>query len=119
MLCQAAEKTGDVVGGGTSTSAIPAGASGNDIKRGLDRGLQVGREKLQTMSSLGWTAKENEQVAAIWAHNDASIDKMVADVIEKVGDETVITIEDSRTTETVLDVMQGMQSDRVLSCPIP
>jgi chaperonin GroEL len=113
MLRQAAEKTGEAVGDGTSTSTIlahaifadgtrnvVAGASGIDIKRGLDRGLGIAVETLRTMSRPVKTRKEKAQVATISAHNDQSIGELVADAIEKVGDEGVITVEESKTIET-------------------
>ncbi len=125
MLRQAAEKTGEAVGDGTSTSTIlahaifadgtrnvVAGASGIELKRGLDRGLRVAVEKLRAMSSPVETRVEKAQVATISAHNDPSIGELVAEAMEKVGDEGVITVEESKTTETVLDVVEGMQFDR-------
>jgi len=125
MLRQAAEKTGDAVGDGTSTATIlahaifadgtrnvVAGASGIDIKRGLDRGLGIAVEHLQSMSRPVKTRKEKAQVATISAHNDPAIGELVADAMEKVGNEGVITVEESKTTETVLEVVEGMQFDR-------
>jgi chaperonin GroEL len=125
MLRQAAEKTGEAVGDGTSTSTIlahaifadgtrnvVAGASGIDIKRGLDRGLSVAVEMLRAMSRPVETRREKAQVATISAHNNPSIGDLVADAIEKVGDEGVITVEESKTIETVLEVVEGMQFDR-------
>ena len=130
MLRQAAEKTGEAVGDGTSTSTVlahaifsdgvrnvVAGASGIDIKRGLDRGLEIARDHLKSMSAPVRTSKEKEQVATISAHNDPAIGRMVADAVEKVGDEGVITVEDSRTTETVLEIVEGMQFDRGFLSP--
>ena len=130
VLRQAAERTGDVVGDGTSTSTllahaifadglrnVVAGASGIDIKRGLDRGLKVAVEALQGFSRKVATRKEKAQVATISAHNDADIGELVAEAIEKVGDEGVITVEESRTTETVLDVVEGMMFDRGFISP--
>jgi chaperonin GroEL len=125
MLRQAAEKTGEMVGDGTSTATIlahaifadgvrnvVAGASAIDIKRGLDRGVKRAIEALRALSRPVATRKEKAQVAAISAHNDAAIGEMVADAMDKVGGEGVITVEESKTTETALDVVEGMQFDR-------
>jgi chaperonin GroEL len=125
MLRQAAERTGDVVGDGTSTSTIlahaifadglrnvVAGASAIEIKRGLDRGAKRAIEALKALSRPVATRKEKAQVAAISAHNDDAIGELVAEAMEKVGGEGVITVEESKTTETVLDVVEGMQFDR-------
>ena len=125
MLRQAAERTGDLVGDGTSTSTIlahaifadglrnvVAGASAIDIKRGLDRGAKSAIEALKALSRPVATRKEKAQVAAISAHNDMAIGALVADAMEKVGGEGVITVEESKTTETVLDVVEGMRFDR-------
>jgi chaperonin GroEL len=130
MLRQAAEKTGEAVGDGTSTSTIlaqaifadgtrniVAGASGVDIKRGLDRGLKIAVEALRAMSRPVRTRREKAQVATISAHNDPSVGELVADAMEKVGDEGVITVEESKTTETVLEVVEGMQFDRGFISP--
>jgi chaperonin GroEL len=125
MLRQAAERTGEAVGDGTSTSTIlahaifadgvrnvVAGASAIDIKRGLDRGLKVAVERLRSLSRPVGARTEKAQVAAISAHNDAAIGELVAEAMEKIGDEGVITLEESKTTETVLEVVEGMQFDR-------
>ena len=125
VLRQAAEKTGDAVGDGTSTSTIlaqtiiadgvrnvVAGASAIDLKRGLDRGAKAAIDALRKMSREVGTRKEKVQVATISAHNDTTIGELVADAMEKVGGEGVITVEESKTTETALDVVEGMQFDR-------
>jgi chaperonin GroEL len=125
MLRQAAEKTGDAVGDGTSTATIlahaiflegvrnvTAGASAIDIKRGLDRALKAVVDELKTFSKPVNTHKEKVQVATISAHNDESIGALVAEAMEKVGGEGVITAEESKTTETAMDVVEGMQFDR-------
>jgi chaperonin GroEL len=125
MLRQAAEKTGELVGDGTSTATIlahaifaegirnvTAGASAIDLKRGLDRGLKAAVEALRAQSKPVVSRKEKAQVATISAHNDESIGELVADAMEKVGEEGVITVEESKTTETVLEVVEGMQFER-------
>jgi chaperonin GroEL len=125
MLRQAAEKTGDAVGDGTSTSTIlaqtifadgvrnvVAGASAIDLKRGLDRAAKAAIEALREMSREVRTRKEKAQVGTISAHNDAGIGELVADAMEKVGGEGVITAEESKTTETTSEVVEGMQFDR-------
>ena len=125
MLRQAAVNTGEAVGDGTSTSTllahamladgirnVVAGASAVDIKRGLERGLNAAVAALRDMSRVVQTRKEKADVATISAHNDAAIGELVAEAMEKVGGDGVITVEESKTTETVLDVVEGMQFDR-------
>lgn len=116
MLRQAAEKTGDTVGNGTSTSTIlahaifadglrnvVAGASAIDIKHGLDRGPIAAAAELKRLSRPVETTRAMAQVATIAAHNDAAMGELVADAMERVGDDGVITVEESKITETVLD----------------
>ena len=130
MLRQAAEKTGEMVGDGTSTATIlahailadgmrnvVAGASAIDIKRGLDRGTRCSIETLRALSRPVKTRKERAQIAAISAHNDSAIGELVADAMDKVGDDGVITVEESKTTETTLEVVEGMQFDRGFISP--
>ena len=125
MIRQAAERTGDAVGDGTSTSTIlahaifadgvrnvVAGASAVDIKRGLDRGVRAAVEALKLLSRPVKSRLEKAQIATISAHNDPAIGDLVADAMEKVGNEGVITVEESKTTETQLEVVEGLQFDR-------
>ncbi|WP_297107060.1 chaperonin GroEL [uncultured Devosia sp.] len=130
MLREAAERTGDMVGDGTSTSTIlahaifadgirnvVAGASAIEIKHGLDRGLKRAMAVLKDISRPVVSRKEKEQVATISAHNDPTVGALVADAMEKVGGEGVITVEEAKTTETSLDVVEGMQFDRGFLSP--
>jgi chaperonin GroEL len=125
MLRQAAEKTGDLVGDGTSTATIvahaiyldgirnvAAGASAIDLKRGLDKGLEAVEKALKALARPVGSRKEKAQVATISAHNDSSIGELVADAMEKVGGDGVISVEESKTTETQLEVVEGLQFDR-------
>ena len=125
MIREAAERTGEAVGDGTSTSAIlahaifaeglhnvAAGASAVDLKRGLDRGLIAAVKALKGLSRPVASRKEKAQIATISAHNDPATGELVADAYEKVGPEGVITVEESKTTESALEVVEGMQFDR-------
>ncbi len=130
MLRLAAEKTGEMVGDGTSTATIlahaifadgvrnvVAGASAVEIRRGLTRGADAAIAALKQLSKPVVTVKEKEQVATISAHNDESIGKLVGSAMEKVGAEGVISVEEAKTTETSLDVVEGMQFDRGFISP--
>ena len=125
MIRQAAERTGDAVGDGTSTSTVlahailvdgvrnvTAGASAVDIKRGLDRGLRVAVEAIRAISRPVVGQKEMAQVAAISAHNDMAIGNLVAEAMTRIGAEGAITVEEAKTTETTMEVVEGMQIDR-------
>jgi chaperonin GroEL len=124
MLREAAERTGDVVGDGTTSATllahailsegvrnVAAGASAIDLKRGMDRGLTAAVAAVRALSRPVESRREREQVATISAHNNPAVGSLVADAVERVGAEGVISVEEARTTETTLDVVQGMQLD--------
>ena len=125
MVRQAAERTGDSVGDGTSTATllafrifaegvrnVAAGASAVEIKRGLDRGLQAAIAAIRLASRPVSGRREKEQIATISAHNDATMGKLVADAVERVGADGVVSLEEAKGTETVLEVALGMAFDR-------
>jgi chaperonin GroEL len=112
-LRQAAERTGEAVGDGTTTATllaqaiyaegvrnVVAGASALDLKRGLERGLAVCVGAIKEFSRPVSNRREKAQVATISAHNDSKMGELVAEAFERVGDDGVITVEESRTTET-------------------
>jgi len=130
MLREAAERTADVVGDGTTTATLlahaifadglknlAAGASAVDIKRGLDRGLKVAVATIRGLSRPVASRKEKAQVATISAHNDAALGDFVAEAMERVGSEGVVTVEEAKGTETSIEVVDGMQFDRGLLSP--
>jgi chaperonin GroEL len=124
MLREAAERTSDAVGDGTSTATIlahaiyadglrniAAGASAIDLKRGLDRGVKLAVEAIRSFSRPVASRKEKSQIATT-AHNDATLGELVADAMERVGGEGVVSVEEAKGTETSLEVVEGMQIDR-------
>jgi chaperonin GroEL len=130
VLRGAAERTGDAVGDGTTTSMIlahamlaegvrnvAAGASAVDLKRGLDRAARVAVDTLRQLAKPVETLREKQQVATISAHNDPSIGELVAGAIERVGAEGAVTVEEAKGTETVLDIVDGLQFDRGFLSP--
>lgn len=125
IIRQAAEQTGDAVGDGTSTSTVlahgifaeglknlAAGASGIELKRGLDRGLKAAIAAIRGQSRPVTTRREKGQVATISAHNDSVLGELVADAMERVGGEGVVSVEEAKGTETSIEVVEGMQLDR-------
>jgi chaperonin GroEL len=125
MLREAAERTGEAVGDGTSTATllahaifaeglrnVAAGASAIDLKRGLDRGLKAAVAAIRALSRPVQSRKEKAQLATISAHNDPALGELVADAMEKVGGEGVVSVEEAKGIETTLEVVEGMQFDR-------
>ena len=125
MLRQAAERTGDRVGDGTTTSTllayemfaegvknVAAGASAIDLRRGLHRGLKVVLEAVRSQAKPVETLLAKTHVATIAAHNDPEVGAMVAEAVTKVGTEGAVTVEEAKGTETTLEIVEGMQFDR-------
>jgi chaperonin GroEL len=124
MLRQAAVRTGEEVGDGTTTSTllahaiwseglrnVVAGASAVDLKRGLERGGRAASAALASLSRPIQSKKERAQVASVSGHNDTAIGDLVAEATERVGSEGVITVEEAKGIATELDVVEGMQFD--------
>jgi chaperonin GroEL len=125
MVKEVASKTSDVAGDGTTTATVlaqiifaegmrnvTAGANPMDLKRGIDDAVKAVVENLKKMSKTVTDRKEIAQVATISANNDATIGNLIADAMEKVGKDGVITVEEAKTTETSMEVVEGMQFDR-------
>jgi chaperonin GroEL len=125
VMREASERTSAAVGDGTTTATllahalladgirnIAAGASAIDLKKGLDRGLLAVVDTLRSLSRPVQSRLEKVQVATISAHNNPKIGELIADAMEKVGPDGVITVEEAKGTETVLEVLEGMQFDR-------
>src|SRR5436190_2796735 len=125
MVREVASKTSDIAGDGTTTATVlaqaifregvktvAAGASPMALKRGIDKAVEKAVEEIQRLSKK---VKDNEaiaQVGTISANGDATIGNLIAEAMSKVGQDGVITVEESRTMETTLDVVEGMQLDR-------
>ena len=125
MVKEVASKTNDVAGDGTTTATVlaqyiyrdgmknvVAGANPMEIKRGIDKAVEAVIAELQKISKVVSTNKEIEQVGTISANNDNEIGSIIAKAMDKVGKDGVITIEENKSMETVLDVVEGMQFDR-------
>ncbi|MBU2054554.1 MAG: chaperonin GroEL [Proteobacteria bacterium] len=125
MVKEVASKTSDVAGDGTTTATIlaqaifregaksvAAGSNPMDVKRGIDKAVDVVVKELKKMSKPTKDAKEIAQVGTISANSDEAIGAIIAEAMEKVGKEGVITVEEAKGLETELEIVEGMQFDR-------
>ncbi|UOD35154.1 chaperonin GroEL [Deferribacteraceae bacterium V6Fe1] len=125
MVKEVASKTSDVAGDGTTTATVlaqaiyregmknvVAGANPMELKRGIDKAVEAVVAKLKEISKPIQNKTEIAQVGTISANNDKEIGDIIADAMDKVGKDGVITIEENKSTDTVLDVVEGMQFDR-------
>ena len=125
MLKEVASKTSDVAGDGTTTATVlaqaifregvkmvAAGVAPMDLKRGIDAAVEAVVKKLKDLSKPTKDKKEIAQIGTISANNDATIGNIIAEAMEKVGKEGVITVEEAKAMDTTLEVVEGMQFDR-------
>ncbi|MBI5816149.1 MAG: chaperonin GroEL [Nitrospinae bacterium] len=125
LVNEVASKTSDIAGDGTTTATVlaqaifregmktvAAGANPMDVKRGIDLAVEKVLEKLKKLSKATKDKKEIAQVGAISANNDQSIGQLIAEAMDKVGKDGVITVEEAKSMETSLEIVEGMQFDR-------
>jgi chaperonin GroEL len=125
LVREVASKTSDVAGDGTTTATVlayaiykegikhaTAGANSMDVKRGIEKSVEVIVEELKKLSKTVQDKKEIAQVGTISANNDSTIGDLIAEAMDKVGKDGVITVEEAKSMQTTLDVVEGMQFDR-------
>jgi chaperonin GroEL len=125
MLKEVASKTSDIAGDGTTTATVlaqaifreglrnvTAGANPMGLKRGIEAAVEAVTDELKKLSKSTKDKKEIAQVATIASNNDKTIGDLIAEAMEKVGKDGVITVEESKSADTVLDLVEGMQFDR-------
>jgi chaperonin GroEL len=125
LVKEVASKTSDVAGDGTTTAtvlawsiykegvkAVSAGANAMELKRGIDKAVESVVEELKKLSRPCQKKKEIAQIGTISANNDPTIGELIAEAMEKVGKDGVITVEEAKSMTTTLDVVEGMQFDR-------
>src|SRR5213594_2334366 len=125
MVREVASKTSDLAGDGTTTATVlaqgiyregiknvAAGANPMDLKRGIERAVEVVVEELKKFSTKVKSKKEQEQVASVSANNDKNIGGLIAEAMEKVGKDGVVTVEEAKSMKTELEFVEGMQFDR-------
>jgi len=125
LVKEVATKTNDIAGDGTTTATllaqhiikegiknVTAGANPMDLKRGIEKAVKAAVDDIAKMAKKIETADEISHIAAISANNDMEIGKLIADAMDKVGKDGVITVEEAKSMETELEVVEGMQFDR-------
>jgi chaperonin GroEL len=130
MVCEVATKTSDVAGDGTTTATIlaeaifnegiknvTAGANPMALKRGIDKAVNAVVEEIERLSKEVKDRSQIAQVGTISANNDSSIGNLLADAMDKVGKDGVITVEEAKSIQTTLDVVEGMQFDKGFISP--
>ncbi len=130
MVREVASKTNDVAGDGTTTAivlahaivregvkAVAAGMNPMDLKRGIEQGVNALVDEIAKRSKKITTQAETAQVGTISANGEVEIGKMIAEAMQKVGNEGVITVEEAKSIETELDIVEGMQFDRGFMSP--
>ena len=125
MVNEVASKTSDIAGDGTTTATVlaqaiyregiknvAAGANPMEIKRGIERAVEVVVEEIKKLSNPTKDKKEISQVGTISANNDKTIGDLIAEAMDKVGKDGVITVEEAKSMDTSLDIVEGLQFDR-------